>query len=91
VAYPERNLRFFWKLRKKEKLEREEKERDEEKWRAKEQELLGNDKEVLRMERMDGKGKGDGMEGKEINKMMIQEEEMMEVALGEVSSMAENV
>ncbi|XP_064825749.1 urea transporter 2 isoform X3 [Oncorhynchus masou masou] len=85
VAYPERNLRFFWKLRKKEKLEREEKERDEEKWRAKEQELLGNDKEVLRMERMDGKEKGDGMEGK------IQEEEMMEVALGEVSSMAENV
>nr|XP_029501617.1 urea transporter 2-like isoform X2 [Oncorhynchus nerka] len=87
VAYPERNLRFFWKLRKKEKLEREEKEIDEEKWRAKEQELLGNDKEVLRMERMDGKEK----EGKEINKMMIQEEEMMEVALGEVSSMAENV
>uniref|UniRef100_A0A8C7SGL9 Solute carrier family 14 member 2 n=1 Tax=Oncorhynchus mykiss TaxID=8022 RepID=A0A8C7SGL9_ONCMY len=91
VAYPERNLRFFWKLRKKEKLEREEKERDEEKWRVKEQELLGNDKEVLRMERMDGKEKGDGMEGKQINKMMIREEEMMEVALGEVSSMAENV
>ncbi|KAM9547966.1 urea transporter 2-like isoform 2-T2 [Salvelinus alpinus] len=97
VAYPERNLRFFWKLRKKEKLEREEKEReeekkrDEERWRAKEQELLGNEKEVLRMERMDGKEKGDGMEGKQMNEIMIQEEEMMEVALGEMSSMAENV
>uniref|UniRef100_A0A674F299 Solute carrier family 14 member 2 n=1 Tax=Salmo trutta TaxID=8032 RepID=A0A674F299_SALTR len=97
VAYPERNLRFFWKLRKKEKLEREEKEReeekkrDEEKWRAKEQELLGNDKEVLRMERMDGKENGDAMEGKHMNEIMIQEGEMMEGALGEVSSMAQNV
>ncbi|CAB1319878.1 unnamed protein product, partial [Coregonus sp. 'balchen'] len=91
VAYPERNLRFFWKLRKKEKLEREEKERaeekkrDKEKCRAKEQELIGHDKEVLRieMERMDGKEKRDGMESKHINYIMIQEREMMEGALSE--------
>uniref|UniRef100_A0AAY5KRE4 Solute carrier family 14 member 2 n=1 Tax=Esox lucius TaxID=8010 RepID=A0AAY5KRE4_ESOLU len=45
VAYPERNLRFFWKLRKQERLEREEKSD-----REKEQEIKCSDKEMLRIE-----------------------------------------
>ncbi|KAJ8005706.1 hypothetical protein DPEC_G00120700 [Dallia pectoralis] len=48
VAYPEKNLRFFWKLRKKERSAR-----DEEKQRSneeKEQDRVANEKEVLRIE-----------------------------------------
>ncbi|XP_030000372.1 urea transporter 2 isoform X1 [Sphaeramia orbicularis] len=52
VTYPEKNLGFFWKLKKQEKAERAEKERKEteEKKKSIEDEILKNEKEQLRLE-----------------------------------------
>nr|XP_046243206.1 urea transporter 2 isoform X1 [Scatophagus argus] len=52
VTYPEKNLRFFWKLKKQEKKEKAEKERQEreEQQKAIEDEILLNVKEKLRIE-----------------------------------------
>ncbi|XP_022611622.1 urea transporter 2-like [Seriola dumerili] len=52
VTYPEKNLGFFWKMKKQEKMEKAEKERKEkeEQQRAIEEELILNEKEQLRLE-----------------------------------------
>lgn len=52
VTYPEKNLGFFWKLKKQEKMEKAEKQRkekEEQQQRAKEEVVL-NEKEQLRLE-----------------------------------------
>ncbi|XP_070760128.1 urea transporter 2 isoform X1 [Enoplosus armatus] len=48
VTYPEKNLGFFWKLKKMEKAEKEKKEREQQK--AIEEEVILNEKEQLRLE-----------------------------------------
>lgn len=52
VTYPEKNLAFYWKLRKQEKVEKAEEERKERKaqQRAIEEEVVWNEKEQLRLE-----------------------------------------
>lgn len=52
VTYPEKNLRFFWKLKKQEKMEKAEKERKEkeEQQRAIEEQVILNEKVQLRIE-----------------------------------------
>lgn len=52
VTYPEKNLRFFWKLKKQEKMEKAEKERKEREaqQRAVEEEVIINEKEQLKIE-----------------------------------------
>lgn len=52
VTYPEKNLAFYWKLRKQEKAEKAEKERKEQEkqQRAIEEEVVLNEKEQLRLE-----------------------------------------
>ncbi|TKS78804.1 Urea transporter 2 [Collichthys lucidus] len=52
VTYPEKNLRFFWKLKKQEKMEKAEKERKEreEQQKVTEEEIILNEKEKLRIE-----------------------------------------
>ncbi|XP_073321609.1 urea transporter 2 [Pagrus major] len=52
VTYPEKNLGFFWKMKKQEKMEKAEKERKEkeEQQKATEEEIILNEKEKLRLE-----------------------------------------
>lgn len=52
VAYPEKNLAFYWKLKKQEKAEKAEKERKEQEkqQRAIEEEVILNEKNQLRLE-----------------------------------------
>ncbi|XP_051279544.1 urea transporter 2 [Dicentrarchus labrax] len=52
VTYPEKNLCFYWKLKRQEKVEKAEKEQKEreEQQRAAEKELILNEKEQLRLE-----------------------------------------
>ncbi|KAF7660150.1 hypothetical protein LDENG_00286840 [Lucifuga dentata] len=52
VNYPEKNLGFYWKLKKQEKIEKAEKERNEreEQQKALEEEVTLNEKEQLRLE-----------------------------------------
>uniref|UniRef100_A0A667XZI9 Solute carrier family 14 member 2 n=1 Tax=Myripristis murdjan TaxID=586833 RepID=A0A667XZI9_9TELE len=70
VTYPEKNLGFFWKLKKQEKMEKREKERKEkeEQQKAIEENLRLNEKEQLRLEleRME-EGKTASDESKEQN------------------------
>ncbi|KAM9858312.1 urea transporter 2 isoform 1-T1 [Aulostomus maculatus] len=49
VTYPEKNLRFFWKLKKQEKMEAERKEKEDQQ-RAIEDVQIQNEKEQLRLE-----------------------------------------
>lgn len=70
VTYPEKNLGFFWKLKKQEKTEKREKERKEKEEQQKiiEENLRLNEKEQLRLEleRME-EGKTASDESKEQN------------------------
>lgn len=52
VTYPEKNLGFFWKLKKQEKMEKTKKEKEEreEQKNAIEEEIIQNEKEQLRLE-----------------------------------------
>ncbi|CAJ1068866.1 PREDICTED: urea transporter 2-like [Xyrichtys novacula] len=68
VTYPEKNLVFFWKMKKQEKMEKAEKEKleREEQQKAIEEEMILNEKEQLRLqlERMEGGGQeSEALEG----------------------------
>ncbi|KAL0979298.1 hypothetical protein UPYG_G00183350 [Umbra pygmaea] len=86
VAYPEKNLCNFWKLRK--TLERDEKKSDEEKARPEKQEPECNEKEVLRIEIEAAEEKR--VEIEDMNKM-TEDSEIMATGLDEVSSSVEHV
>ncbi|XP_068559667.1 urea transporter 2 [Cebidichthys violaceus] len=50
VTYPEKNLGFFWKLKKQEKMKKAEKERIEREKNTNKEEMILNEKEQLRLE-----------------------------------------
>ncbi|XP_041642499.1 urea transporter 2 isoform X2 [Cheilinus undulatus] len=89
VTYPEKNLVYYWKMKKEEKKEKAEKEKieKEEEQRAIQKELVLNEKEQLRLE-LESIERKEGGEVK-INEMYVEDEEV-EHSATEMKDMAQS-